>query len=112
MKMDFSQLEQALRDGRVEEAMNTISELGKQRTKEAVPLLIKYLKLTDNSILRNEIAIALSDIGSQEAVEPLIEMLKDPKTLGNRGTLLFALRPFDYTEHLDGTDKVIDRQGG
>jgi HEAT repeat protein len=63
--------------------------------------LIKYLKKTDNIILRNEIAIALADIGNDKAVEPLIYMLKHSKTKGSRGTLLYALEDLDYIQHVE-----------
>jgi HEAT repeat protein len=51
--------------------------------------------------LRNSIAITLSDIGNEKAIEPLIDMINHPKTLGARGTLLSALKPFDCSPHLE-----------
>lgn len=62
-------------------------------------MLIYFLKETDNNGLRNAIAIALSDIGSVEAVEPIIKMLQHPKTLRARGTLLYALEAFDCSDY-------------
>jgi len=62
--------------------------------------LLKHLKVTNNNILRNEIALALSDIGSNEAVDSLIEVLMHPKTKGSRGTLLYSLRELDYMDHI------------
>lgn len=56
---------------------------------------------TNNSRLRNSIAITLSDIGNEEVVKPLIDIINDPKTLGNRGTLLYALKPFDCSDYLE-----------
>lgn len=98
--MDLSRLERVMNSGNIEEATTVISEVGRNKNEEVVPVLLKYLKITDNNILRNEIALALSDIGSPLAVEPIIEMLKDPKTLGSRGTLLYALQPFDCSSHV------------
>lgn len=72
----------------------------KNKLKEAIPLLIEYLKSTENNILRNSIALTLSDIGSEEAVKPLIDMINHPKTLGVRGTLKYALKAFDCSGHL------------
>lgn len=45
--------------------------------------------------------ITLSDIGNDKAVEPLIDMINHPKTLGARGTLLLALKPFECSPHLE-----------
>lgn len=55
---------------------------------------------TENHLIRNQIAIVLSDMRCQEAVEAIISLLKDPKTLGHRGTLLYALEPLNYSDHL------------
>lgn len=44
-----------------------------------------------SDILRNHVAITLSDLRCQEAVVPIIKLLKDPNTEGSRGTLLYAL---------------------
>ncbi|WP_336776994.1 HEAT repeat domain-containing protein [Paenibacillus sp. MMO-58] len=99
--MDLIQLERALMSGNQDEASAAISEASRYKNKEVVLMLIKHLKNTENKILRNEIALALSDFRNPEAVEPIIELLKDPKTLGSRGSLLYALRPFDYSSHLE-----------
>ncbi|MBN3527245.1 HEAT repeat domain-containing protein [Paenibacillus apiarius] len=68
---------------------------------EAIPLLIEFLQKTNNHQLRNEIALCLSDIGDDEVVKPLIDIINHPKRLGSRGTLLYALQPFDCSQHLD-----------
>ncbi|WP_419873378.1 HEAT repeat domain-containing protein [Candidatus Pristimantibacillus sp. PTI5] len=99
--MDLIRLEQALKSGNQNEASSAISEASRHNNEEVVIMLIEHLRNTDNKILRNEIAIALSDIRNPMAVEPIIELLMNPKTLGNRGSLLYALRPFDYSSHLE-----------
>ncbi|NBD28359.1 HEAT repeat domain-containing protein [Paenibacillus glycinis] len=99
--MDRIRLEQALKSSDLKEASSVLSEVSRYKDEEVVLILIDHLRNTENTILRNEIAIALSDMRNQLALEPIIELLKDPKTLGNRGTLLFALRPFDFSAHLE-----------
>ena len=99
--MNLSILEKNIENNNIDEAKSIIKNIGRNKYTEAVPLLIKYLMSTDNSILRNTIAMALSDIGSTEAVEPIINMIKHPKTIGNRGTLLYALEPFDYSAYIE-----------
>lgn len=99
--MDLQQLEIHIKENKIDAAIQLIEEIGTKRNEEAIPLLIKHLKATDSHILRNEIALALSDIGSEDAVRPIIELLSDPKTKGARGTLLYALKPLDYSQHFE-----------
>lgn len=99
--MIIKALEQKIEESKIDEAISIIEEIGENKLKEAVPFLIKELESTQNHMLRNSIALALSDIGSSEAMEPIINMLKHPKTKGYRGTLLAALEPFDYSAHFE-----------
>ena len=99
--MNINKLVENIENNRVDEAIYMISKMGRDKIHEAIPTLIKYLKKTNNNKLRNAIAIALSDIGNPIALKPLIEMIKDTKTEGNRGTLLYALESFDYSEHIE-----------
>ncbi len=66
----------------------------------ALPKLREVLSTTDQSNLRNTCALALSDMLDDRCVERLLALLQDPKTAGRRGTLLYALRPFDLAPHL------------
>jgi hypothetical protein len=100
-EMDLEILNKALEGGSVEEVEGILEEAGINKYENAVPLLIDYLKSTENHWIRNAIAITLSDIGSKKAIEPLIEMINHPKTLGYRGSLLYALKPFDCSAHLE-----------
>ena len=99
--MNLGALNQHIQCNNIESAINIIEKIGRDRYEEALPLLIEHLKTTNNHLLRNAIALALRDIGSQKAVEPIIEVLNNPKTLGYRGTLLYALEPLDYTKHIE-----------
>ncbi|MGC8230874.1 HEAT repeat domain-containing protein [Pseudobacillus badius] len=99
--MDINSLRAVLEKEKLDEAKILLEEIGKSKNIEAVPLLVEYLKSTENVLLRNSIALTLSDIGSEEAVQPLIEVINDAKTLGHRGTLLYALEPFDCSAHVE-----------
>jgi HEAT repeat protein len=99
--MNLDLLREAVESNKMDIVESILEEIGRSKLKEAIPLLIEYLKSTESSRLRNSIAITLSDIESEEAVEPLIEMINHPKTLGARGTLLYALKPFDCSRHLE-----------
>lgn len=99
--MDFIVLEDMIKDNKIDDAICIIEDIVEKKCIEAVPFLIEKLESTDNHLLRNAIALALSDIGSSEAIEPLINMIRHPKTKGYRGTLLSALEPFDYSAHFE-----------
>lgn len=87
--------------GNIEKATNIIKELGEQKNYEAVPCLIKLLIETDNHELRNSIAITLADMGDSAAVEPLIALLENPKTVGYRGSLIYALESLDCSNYIE-----------
>ncbi len=63
--------------------------------------MVNAFEIADNPIERNKLAILLSDFGKELAVVPIIKMIKDPRTKGNRGTLLYALGELDCSLHLD-----------
>ena len=54
--------------------------------------LIQELGNTDIANHRNTIAIVLSDLKCDEAVETLVKSILDPKNRNNRGTLIYALK--------------------
>lgn len=99
--MLLKEFEEKMENNSMQEAKKMIEEIGCQKNTDAVPLLIHYLVITDDNNIRNAIAIALSDIGSTEAIEPIISMLRHPKTIGARGTLLYALESFDCSNHVE-----------
>lgn len=97
----FNKLESKIADNKIDEAIDIVEELGSKKTVEAVHILIHHLLITKDVGLRNSIAIALADIGSKEAIEPLISLLKNPNTIGNRGTILYALESFQCPEYIE-----------
>ncbi|MBD7943208.1 HEAT repeat domain-containing protein [Psychrobacillus sp. Sa2BUA9] len=99
--MDNSSLRFAIENEKFDEAEIILEEISRSKDIQAIPLLIEYLQRTENPLLRNSIALTLSDIGNEEVVQPLIDVINDPKTLGYRGTLLYALEPFDCSAHLE-----------
>ena len=64
-------------------------------------LIIEEFESTDNSVKRNSLAMLLTDYDKEMAVEPIIRMIKHPKTYHSRGTLLYALNELDYSEHIE-----------
>lgn len=99
--MDNNSLRSAIENEQFGAAEIILKEVSRSKDIQAIPLLIEYLQSTENALLRNSIALALSDIGNEEVVQPIIDVINDPKTLGYRGTLLYALEPFDCSAHLE-----------
>jgi HEAT repeat protein len=75
--------------------VDSLHHLGQSGDRQFVPLLIELLQTTANPLIWNAAAIALSDLGDPIAVQPILALLKDPKTEGFRGTLVYALGEFD-----------------
>ncbi|WP_228469533.1 HEAT repeat domain-containing protein [Paenibacillus sp. JNUCC31] len=94
-------IQKHLSQGDMEGVIKQIAYIGEKKDTTQFAFLIELLKSTDNTILRNTIAIALMDIGDDRAVEPLIEVITDPKTSGSRGTLLYALENLNYIVHIE-----------
>jgi hypothetical protein len=63
--------------------------------------MVNAFEIADNPNERNKLAILLSDFGKELAIIPIIKMIKDPRTKGNRGTLLYALEELDCSLYLD-----------
>ena len=62
--------------------------------------LLSLLQETNNHFIRNEVAIALGDIKEKRAVSIIVELLKNPKTINHRGTLVYALSAFNCADLL------------
>jgi HEAT repeat protein len=63
---------------------------------EAIPALrIALSSVTVDATVRNAVAIALSDLKDDGMVPLIGALLLDPRTKGNRGTLLYAIESFD-----------------
>ncbi|WP_436531894.1 HEAT repeat domain-containing protein [Actinoplanes sp. HUAS TT8] len=70
-------------------------ELGDRRDYEAVPVMLEVLATTPDTRVRNGVAYALSAMRIPETFDVVVALLREERTRGARGTLLFALRPFD-----------------
>lgn len=109
--MDNYSLEDLIRNNNINAAIKKIENIGREKRKDFVPFLLEVLKKTDDNLLRNAVALALSDMRSQEAVEPLIELIQHPKTLGSKGTLLYALESLDCSQHIEVLVELLTGYG-
>ncbi|MEV4643067.1 HEAT repeat domain-containing protein [Actinoplanes sp. NPDC049548] len=78
-------------------ARDAALELGDRREYGAVPAMLEILGATPEVSLRNGVALALSDMHIPETFEVVADLLRQYHIRGARGTLLYALRPFDCT---------------
>lgn len=106
--MNKIRLEEVIESGDLKEAVKIIEEIGEKLDHTFTPILLRYLATTDSVLLRNVIAITLADLGDSEAVLPLIDLLRNPKTKGNRGTLLYALDFFDVSTYVVTLVDLLD----
>lgn len=81
--------------------MTLIAELGQKRDQSSVEFLIGMLSKTQSILVRNEVAIALKDIGDNRAVYPLVEALSNADMSRSRGTLLYALEEMHYEPYIE-----------
>ena len=98
MALDY--LKVLLEEKRVDEALEVVENLTDSQVQGSEKELLQIFTSADAS-LRNSIALRMSDTKCQQVVPCIIDLLKDPKTKGNRGTLLFALHELNYSEHIE-----------
>ena len=103
----IKKLKKYILEGNIEEALKIIETFGNEKNDLALPILLELFETTDNNIVRNQIALALSDIGNTVAIEPLIKMILNPKTQKSRGTLLYSLKSFECSHHLSLFIKLL-----
>ena len=93
---DVQALIRRLNEPDVDAAVLAAASLADRGAVAAIPALrITLSAVTTPAAVRNAVAIALSDL-KDEGLVPLVgELLRDPRTQGNRGTLLYAIESFD-----------------
>ena len=77
------------------EVIEAIFTIGDRGYRLALPILLELLQTTNNHAIRDAIAVTLRELRDERALQPLVSLIKDPKTAGHRGTLLYALEVFD-----------------
>lgn len=75
--------------------MSAAAVLAEREDRSGITQLRDLLAKTADASVRNAVALALGKLGDEFCVPILARLLTDPKTAGNRGTLLYALRSFD-----------------
>lgn len=81
---------------KAKEAGNKLAAI---RGQEVIDFLIDLLN-SDEPRIRNIAALALRDIGDNQAVEPLYKAIFRKENENNRGTLVYALQTLDCSDKL------------
>lgn len=69
--------------------------------KKCVEAFTNQMRTTTHPLVRNVSALTLADIGNPNSAQEIANMLRDNRTLGQRGTLVYALSHFDCSPYMD-----------
>lgn len=72
--------------------------------------LLKLFMITNNSLIRDHIAMIFSDIRYDKAIPYILKKVKDKSLYGNNGTLVAALRELDASKYFSEFVKIICTQ--
>jgi hypothetical protein len=77
-------------------------------TDDNIDFFIGILLAADDFSVRNQLALKISDTGNPKLIEPLVSLIKDPKTFNHRGSLISALEQYDYLPYMDLLVSIIN----
>jgi hypothetical protein len=83
-----------------QEIENFLVQISEQNKEVLWPQLVPILAQTENTEIRDKIALTIRDWKIKEAVPILFELIKKPSLHNQRGTLLYALQVFDCKEYI------------
>lgn len=106
-KNKIAYVKDAFQSAEQKRILEAISLINSHEMHDAIPFLLDMLRDTDNPAVRDEAALALSDLNAFEAVPVLIEVITNAKNSNHRGTLLYSLQQFDCREYLIDLSKII-----
>ena len=95
---EFDELCRDLNSADVDQAARRLADIG---DKAAVPELMRIFRFTTNDRLRDASVASLGELGAIEALPFVLELIRDPKTSGRRGSLVYALTYFDCRSHIN-----------
>ena len=77
-------------------------------TDDNIDFFIGILLAADDFSVRNQLALKISDTENPKLREPLVSLIKDPKTFNHRGSLISALEQYDYLPYMDLLVSIIN----
>ena len=82
-----------------------------RKPSEALPALRQLLVTTESPNARNAAALVLREYEDEAALPLLVRLVEDPRTIGHRGTLVWAMAPFDYIDHVELLVRLLIEDG-
>lgn len=77
-------------------------------TDDNIDFFIGILLAADDFSVRNQLALKISDTENPKLIEPLVSLIKDPKTFNHMGSLISALEQYDYLPYMDLLVSIIN----
>ena len=77
-------------------------------TDDNIDFFIGILLAADDFSVRTQLALKISDTENPKLIEPLVSLIKDPKTFNHRGSLISALEQYDYLPYMDLLVSIIN----
>ena len=77
-------------------------------TDDNIDFFIGILLAADDFSVRNQLALKISDTENPKLIEPLVSLIKDPKTFNHRGSLISALEQYDDLPYMDLLVSIIN----
>lgn len=103
----IEKLKKSILENNEEEMLKIIEIIGNEKNELALPTLLDIFNKTSNNIIRNTVALALGDIGNPIVIEPIVQMIFNPITQNNRGTLIYALNNYECSKYIKQFIKLI-----
>lgn len=73
--------------------------------------LLRFFLVAENPVVRDRIAIILSEAGYQKSVPHILKRIFEPKSFNKNGTLVYALEGLNVTKHYLQIIKILCEMG-
>lgn len=89
-----------IKQNKIDEVVEYVRGLNKSEYQIIEENLISELKNTNNSCIRNSIALVLSDLKCDKSINTIISLINNPEYYNCRGTLIYALHELNCQEQI------------
>lgn len=89
-----------IKENKIDEVVEYVRGLNKSEYQIIEENLISELKNTNNSCIRNSIALVLSDLKCDKSINTIISLINNPEYYNCRGTLIYALHELNCQEQI------------
>ena len=94
------------------ELYNVFRSIEKEKISESdKEELLRFFRVTKNPLIRNHIALVLSDVHYEKSLPYILEKINNKETFTDNGSLVHALAAFDMSGYLVDLVKIICEMG-